>query len=500
MRSVTRRVRPILLLATLAASTACGAGNAAPSTDEPVLREVATLQLERPGAFIAVPLGTDAYRASASRLRDLRVVDAAGERVPHARLEPDRARQSVAKRSAALPLYPLLPRATGRTAAGGITTGIPTGTTTSIPTGESPVDVVVQGDRIEVRRRPGTALPAGTVSPGWIVDTGERAPGVPSAVRSLEFAWDGTPDVNAGLRLDSSVDLVVWRPAGSGMLVSMAGSAGATRLEQRRVSLPAGAGRFVRVTWFDPAAAPPGLAAHALVEQSEPAAAGLAAVAAIAASGKADPTDARAIVFDFGADVPLDDVELRIEGGTRVVPGVLQVGTADAKTAGARGPSGAAGAWVWRDDRPVVFHRIVREGLTASESPPLPMGRDVRVLRLVVDARAPLPPLAGLTLVGHFRPASLVFAGQGTQPWRVRAGGHVIADGALPVATLVPDLAAEAPRFGRATLGPFSVDADAAADSARAARDARLRPWLLWGVLGLGVLALGAMVGRLARR
>lgn len=480
---VNRRRPPAAAMAPVLAAAAvllaaCG-GAAPPSRDEPPLREVAPLQVDRPGAFIAAPLGTEVYRASLAQLRDLRVVDAAGERVPHARLEPDRDRQTLARRGEALPTYPLLPRPPG----GASTAGAPA-------TGESPIDIVVQGDRIEVRRRLGAAAAAaGAVAPGLIVDTGERTADARPAVRALEFAWEGTPEVSAGLRLDSGDDLVAWRPAGTGLLVSMGAGVGAAaaRLEQRRVALPADAGRFVRVIWFDPNAAPRGLQAYALVDQTERAAAPVVAVAAV---GKADPGESRAVVFDFGAEVPLDEVELRIDGGTRVVPGQLQLGTADAKT----------GGYAWRDAWPVVFHRIVREGLAASESPPLGIGRRVRALRLVVDPRAPLPAPASLTLVGRYRPASLVFASQGTPPWRLRVGGQVAADGALPIATLVPDLAAEHPRFGLARIGAFGVDADAAAQGERAARDARWRPWLLWGVLGLGVLALAAMVWRLARR
>ena len=64
---------------------------------------------------------------------------------------------------------------------------------------------------------------------------------------------------------------------------------------------------------------------------------------------------------------------------------------------------------------------------------------------------------------------------------------------------VVPQLESERPRFGRASLGDFAADADAARAADDAARLARLRPWLLWTVLVVGVAVLGALVWRLAR-
>ena len=63
----------------------------------------------------------------------------------------------------------------------------------------------------------------------------------------------------------------------------------------------------------------------------------------------------------------------------------------------------------------------------------------------------------------------------------------------------MPQLDSERPRFGHATLGEFSVDQAAQQAAEQALRQARVRPWLLWGVLLVGVAGLGALVWRLAR-
>lgn len=488
---MTRRLRPVPRLAVLlavATLAACGGGRDRAVPDEPPMREVAPITVQRAAPFVALPLDTEVYRHSMSGLRDLRVVDARGERVPHALLEPDRDRRTRARAAEPLAVYPLLPRRAGRPA------GHDSG---------AAIDVVVQGDRIEIRRQRERAVDAlrEEPSPGLLVDTGERRTDRPP-VRGLELAWGGDRDVSLGLRVETSDDLVAWRPAGAGMLVSMAPAptaAGGMRLEQRQVALPdtTAGGRFVRLAWDDPAAAPPAIQAWALVDQTERA---TVRTQEVSAPGRADPANPRAVVFDFGAELPLDELSLRIEGGTRVLPGVLQRAVTGAGAGAAAGAgSQPAAATAWRDERAVVFHRLVRDGQPTVESPPLAFGATVRTLRLVVDARAALPPPASLALVGRYRPATLVFPSQGEPPWQLRAGATV-ADGALPIGVLVPDLARERASFGAATLGPFGIDRDAAARHERELRAQQRRPLVLWGVLVLGVALLGAMVWRLARR
>ncbi len=67
------------------------------------------------------------------------------------------------------------------------------------------------------------------------------------------------------------------------------------------------------------------------------------------------------------------------------------------------------------------------------------------------------------------------------------------------MSAVVPQLDNERARFGRATLGSFTADEAAERAAEQASRQARLRPWLLWSVLILGVAGLGALVWRLAR-
>ena len=73
--------------------------------------------------------------------------------------------------------------------------------------------------------------------------------------------------------------------------------------------------------------------------------------------------------------------------------------------------------------------------------------------------------------------------------------------GASARTTLVPQLDEERKRFGHATLGAFGEAPGVALAAEQSEREARLRPWLLWGVLVAGVIRLlPVLVWRLARR
>ena len=203
-------------------------------------------------------------------------------------------------------------------------------------------------------------------------------------------------------------------------------------------------------------------------------------------AGSAPPTPAakRALHFDLGGVVPLVDIDLRFDAGTHVAPVRVQ-GRARADQP-------------WREVGSGVFYRLERGGEVGS-SPALAVPAVVRYLRLVPDERAASLDGVAARLVVHASLASLVFAAQGEPPFRLLAGSRDAPAGALPVSAVVPQLDSERARFGRATLGAFAVDEAAAQAAEQAARQARLRPWLLWGVLIVGVAGLGALVWRLAR-
>jgi len=459
-------VRGSLLLA--GAMLAATAARAEPAP----YRSQAPITIEAPAPFVQLPLPIAVYgRVDQADLRDLRIVDAKDERVPFAVLPP-LATVQLSEQVREASLYPLPPRPT----ASGVW--------------PSPVDVVVEGDRISVRRRGGaadTVAAAPNESGGWLIDSGETRRGEPLP-KSLTLRWSGPAEFSVAYRIETSDDLRQWRPAGNGQVMALQSARGT--LAQPVVGLPEAPGRFVRLLWAEPGAAPMLTGASVLVAERQRVAVDSTRELAVAPSpepaGTAPPDAAtkRALHFDLGGVVPLVDVDLRFDAGTHVAPVRVQ-GRARADQP-------------WRDVASGVLYRLERDGEVGS-SPALAVPAVVRYLRLVPDERAASLDGVAAKLVVHASLASLVFAAQGEPPYRLLAGSPDAPAGALPVSAVVPQLDSERARFGRATLGAFAVDEAAARAAEQASREARLRPWLLWSVLIIGVAGLGALVWRLAR-
>jgi hypothetical protein len=123
-----------------------------------------------------------------------------------------------------------------------------------------------------------------------------------------------------------------------------------------------------------------------------------------------------------------------------------------------------------------------------------------RYLRLVPDRRAAALDPSRTKLEVKAQLASLVFAMQGSGPFRLEVGSSAPTPSALPATILVPGLESERSRFGRAVVGEWTEVAAVARAVDRDHRLAALRPWLLWSVLLAGIAGLALMVWRLARQ
>ena len=463
-------MRRVDLRRSFAAALALAAGTvfAAAAGDDP--RHGADISVTQRAAFVVLPLDVATYaRSEADGLADLRVVDARGERVPFALLPPAPPAASETERE--VPLYTLPPRKPGQSA------------------WPAPLELRVQQGTVTLIQRPAASAPSLIARPGgWLFDLGE-APEQRAQARRLELRWRDDPagaDFSTTYRLETSADLQRWSSAAGGALLRL--GSGSTMLTQRHVALPAAPPRFVRLVWDDAANAPAlGGARLVLAPPATPAADAptrlvLRALAEISAT---DSLDGRALVFDLGATLPIAQIDLDLGAGTRIAPVVLQV----------RSRTDAA----WRDVGRHAFWQLERDGRTA-RSEPLALDTRARYLRVVGDQRAARLDAATTQLVVQAPLAQLVIAMQGEPPLKLLAGDAKAGiSGALPVAALVPDLAAERARFGRASLGLWAEVPEAAERARSAARREALRPWLLWGVLLVGVALLGSMAWRLAR-
>src|SRR5512140_71036 len=438
--------------------------------DDTMYRYRAPIAIQQPAAFVLVRLPAEAYaRCRFDTLGDLRVIDARGESVPFALLYSRRSEVKTTDQVRDAVLYPLPPRPA--------TDGSWT----------SPIELTVQGDRIDVKRRPGTHEErAGSLrSGGWVVDLGERKTAEPPA-RLVRFEWSGPAEFTAAFEFDTSDDLRSWQPGGSGHLMALASPSGA--LTQRDLMLPAGSGRFVRLVWAAAETAPTitraqGLFAEKKTVELDPPVELAFSPGVPASKDAAEGAGAGTLFFDLGASLPIESLNLRVGEGTRIVPIRVEGQDRPGKD--------------WRPLASGVFYRIDRNGVVSS-SALVRVGASARYVRVIPDPRGGALDKNGTQLVVEADLANLLFAAQGQAPYSLLAGSAAPSTGPLPPDKLVPSLADERPRFGRAWLGAWRAGAGAARQAEAARRGARLRLGLLWGVLVLGVAGLAYMVWRLA--
>lgn len=397
----------------------------------------APLAITQAAPFLRLDPPPEAWQHSpASDSRDWRVLDAHGQRVPFALLP---AAPALAAAPAPSPRelrpFPLPP--------------VPAAASASVPASHEPA--------------------------GWLLDLGEPAgwPGEPS---HLQLRWPASaPVFQAGYRLETGSDLQRWQPLSTGQLLGLT-AADEAPLSQPLVALPARPARYLRLVWDDPARA---------VRPD-----GVTLLTRTAAAANPEPVQTRSQTLgpldadgswrvDLGSPQQLRSVQLAGEAGTWVLPLQLQA---------RNGPQAP-----WQPLSRTLFYRVDRGAGPADEAMPLALAAEARELRLLPPMGAALPPPGSLRLRWTLQLPRLVWAAQGTPPYRLEVGSTAADAGPRPLAEVVPDWAGEQARLGRSTLGAFTA-------LPAPPKPVNRRPWLLWGVLVLGVLGLGAAAWRLWRQ
>jgi hypothetical protein len=439
--------------------------------DETAFRYEVPIVVQRTGTFIELPLAVDVYAHSRQGdLRDLRVVDARGERVPFAWLAPRSDESQTIESTRDAVLYPL----PARPAADG--------------SWRAPIDVVVEGDRVSVKRlAQRSTVEGGARSAGWLFDLGARKPTDPLP-QQLRLTWSGPTEFSAAFDVATSDDLRSWRAAGVGQVLAL--QSGSGPLTQPNVMLSSTPGRFVRLVWANAAAAPALSGAKAVtttqntVVRDAPTELVLAPQPATSKGALDADQAAHALDFDLGGALSVVGIDLQWTDGTHVAPVRLQGRTRIDEA--------------WHELGPAVFYRLDRQG-SVSSSATLALRSTLRYLRVVPDERAAALDPAQTRARVHVQLARLVIPSQGQPPYRLQVGSADAKPSAMPIGALVPALDDERSRFGAARLGEWvEIAAVARRDEAKQ-REAALRPWLLWAVLLAGVAGLAFMVWRLLR-
>jgi hypothetical protein len=430
---------------------------------QPEFRHAADLVLEGRGAFYALELPEAVYRGvERSDLGDLRVLNAAGEVVPHALL---RASATERKPGAALelPMFPIVG-----------------------PAGRPAEELALR-----VERRPDGTLSA-FVAPGPRRDQGRRllgyvidATAVTVPLRELRFDWPAAAEGETlDVRVEASDDLQSWSGVGSGKLVVL--RQGDLLLERRGVEITPSKSKYFRVTWR--------AAREDLVFRR---------VAAVQVDATADAARAWFRAAGTPGDRPGEFVF--------ALPSALLV---DRLRFELPQENAIAGASILLQERPrspahslasATLYRLQHQGETLV-NPDLeiaPTAARRWVLR--VDTRGGGLGSGAPVLMAGYLPHRLVFVARGDGPFRVAFGDAQAQPTAMPIQALVPGYAADKPLPAlRAQLGPIATRDRPAPGTLQALRayvtgmDAR-KLWL-WGALLLAVLVIVGMGWRLARQ
>jgi hypothetical protein len=397
-------------------------------------------------------------------LGDLRVLNASGEPVPHAFLprEPADPVPVVASPARLFPVY-------GAEAQG------------------------VEGVKLDVVRGAGGTVIRLSESPrkpgverrllGYLVEIGKDE----KPIEALELDWRTAAGFNGAARVEASDDLGRWRTLVHEAPILALEHAG-ERLERRRVELRGARAEYLRLSFlrvprdFELR----GLRLERRGERAEPG----REWARLAAGPAAKAGEYR---FDAGGRFPADRVRLTLPQRNTVARVQILSRDDDERP--------------WRSRAWTTVYRLQRDGIElTSPDVPIPQGTDRQWL-VRADTRGGGLGAGALGLELGWVPHELVFAARGAGPFALAFGAARARSEALPVASVVPGyekgktVPAHAASVGEVAAAPPrpAFFADPAGWAREALASGRGKTWILWIVLGLGVLAVAWMALRLLR-
>lgn len=425
-------------------------------------------------AAILVPDGHPHYRvvlpaavyAGVGRrdLGDLRILNARGEAVPYAFVprEPTGPAPVLAAAAKLFPVYG--PEARG---IDGVKLDVVRGKT---------------GTVIRLAEGSGTQAP-GRKLLGYLVEIGKDE----KPIEALEFEWRTATGFNGTAKVEGSDDLSRWHTLVHDAPILALAHAG-ERLERRRVELRGRKAQYLRISF---ARVPEdfelrGVRLERQGERAEPERdwRRLAAVEA------AQPGEYR---FSTAGRFPVDRVRFHLPQQNTVARVQLLARDRDEQP--------------WRGLASATVYRLQRDGVAVTspdvQVPPSPD----RMWLVRVDPRGGGLGAGGVALELGWIPHELVFAARGEAPFILAFGDGRARPEALPVASVVPGyrkdqaLAAQRATIGEVTLARASKGflSDPAGWMRAALASGEGRTWLLWLVLGAGVMAVAWMALRLLR-
>ena len=381
-------------------------------------------------------------------LRDLRVFNARNEVVPYA-VMPRSPGVASAAQSVSRPLFAV---------------------TDTTPSGVEALRLAIDAPGASTSVQARLSAHPSTVTGSYLVDLR----GLPGPVGAMRLGWvPGTADFAGRVSLDAGDSLDSLRPiAAAAVLANL--HAGGESLVEDRIEFPATGANFARVSWIGKP--PPVTLATAVLEVV----AGTAVVPRLTfvAAGQASGERPGSYDFDLGGHMPVDRLQLELPEPNSILQADYL----------ARDDAGAS----WRRAASGGAYRLA-DGSGEIVSGPLAVPTTTaRYWR--VQNRSPTAPLRGTPkLAVQWIPADLVFLAHGPGPYLLAYGSAVAPAAESSLATL-PSSVVPAP----ASLAGVEI-LGGPGRQVLPGLAAATRRSVLWSVLGVAVLLLGAMAYMLLR-
>lgn len=419
-------------------------------------------------ALVQLRLPKDVYLgAQSAELADLRLFDGRGAKVPYALIIPE-AEAKISVRTVPATIFPLM----AERRAGAANAGLDIRT--------SP-----DGSLVSVHTRVTGNAPASGQLAALVLDMGVAAgagqpPAQLSALR-LSLPKD-VSNYTARVELEVSDDLKQWDSLGESV-VSWLTNADTKALANDRIEFEPRAFRYARLSWRD--GAPVAFSAIVAEVRSR------TAVAVPLESMTLTPQPGKFVGdlrYPAAIAMPVRSFALQFAQQNVVMPAAVghYVEIPSIK-------KGQPNSWKFQPSFGATFYQITQSGRTR-RSGDLDLN-DAHAAEWVLRPQTTLASPPSLRV--SWQPATLVFLANGNGPYTLAVGRTGVPPVRVDISKVAPGFSSqELVALEQASVGPATQQRGAASASSTAAlagTSAQGRQMILWGVLGFGLIVLGAM-------
>jgi len=442
--------------------------------------------------LIRVKLPIEVFRdARHADLRDVRVFNGAGQRLPFAITYPAPRRESK-RAQEKLPFFPVLDDAE-------VAATRPRDLALT-------VKVQPDGSLTELGGVPNKARQSAPVLRrvrGYLVDASR----IKAPIGELAFDWVRAQTSQTGrIDIESSDDLVNWQAAvRSAPLIDIA--FGEQRLQQTTVTMPPTRARYLLLTWEKEP-----FELRSIQYASETSSTVAPPLERLVVSGRAGPQP-NEFLFDIGASINATRLRLQLPELNTLAPTQLMVQSTEQRLR--PGTRQTDTVQVWKTIQSATFYRIARDGVELN-SPMVSVASagPVREWLARIDWRAGGTGNQPPTLELEWQAPYIVFAARGQPPFTIGSGRQNAAAGALAIANILPgyqtgdeeklplaqlETASRESPSGSASGAPVTGSTSTTLSEPSSGLTAQHRKWILWSALGLGVLVLATMARSVMR-